>query len=205
MTLFKNCWNKLSSLGSCQKRKLKEIEEQAVAVKVEFESRIAQLEKYQSELLGQLNESRESKEQLDRKRGELEEQNVTLTENITLLTIQLSQTNESLATKEKRIKTLVGESVDLLNEYDRIKPKLDDSLQELASNVIDRLQIILERGGLTPIDNETVFDSIRHQAYPLQTVPEGCQIIRTVEPGLAEGLRVYRRAKVEVNTEKYWT
>ncbi len=94
--------------------------------------------------------------------------------------------------------TLVEDNTALLNELDEMLSQLDPAARPLAEHVKTRLQEILERSGVARIENETNFDIARHQAWPPVRAPQGAPIAATIEPGLAVGPRVFRRARVRL-------
>lgn len=147
----------------------------------------------------ELRLAQEALRELEEKMSYLQKTNVKLTEKRRQLQGKIDELQETLRLRERMNDTLIAEAVTLMDEYDQLLPRLDGSLRELASNVIDRLQISLERAGLDRIENETVYDVLRHQTVPMRLTANGAPIQQTLEPGLAHGQKVLRRAKVEVS------
>lgn len=93
---------------------------------------------------------------------------------------------------------LVEDCADLLEEYEQMLPRMNETVRPFAENVVDRLQEILERNGVASIEDETSYDIIRHKVEPVKNVPQGAPILETLTPGLALQEKVLRRAKVRV-------
>ena len=94
---------------------------------------------------------------------------------------------------------LVEECADFLRELDEMTPRLLPAAQPTCEHVKTRLLEILERAGVTRIESETRFDIARHQAWPPQRAAQGAAVAETLDPGLAVGPRVLKRARVKVS------
>jgi molecular chaperone GrpE (heat shock protein) len=67
---------------------------------------------------------------------------------------------------------------------------------EVAEHVMCRLQEILERCGVQPISDEGDFDRNRHQSAGKALA--GATVAETLSPGFQVGVRILRRARVQV-------
>jgi hypothetical protein len=94
---------------------------------------------------------------------------------------------------------LVEECVELVDELDHQQEKLDPPRRDLADHMMCRLQEILERAGVQTIVDEPVFDRRRHQPARAGSRAEpGLPIAETLSPGFAVGIRILRRARVQI-------
>ena len=93
---------------------------------------------------------------------------------------------------------LVEDIVYLGDELAKIRTTLPEAAVGLAEYVAAQLEEILDRNGVTPIEEETRYDVRRHQVVPMRLVADGADIIRTIEPGWCLENRILRRARVEV-------
>ena len=92
---------------------------------------------------------------------------------------------------------LAKENADFMDELDALSPQLDEGARKLVQHVNIRLQEALERCGVGRIEEETIYDVVRHRSASGQRIVQGGPICETVEPGLALGRKVLRRAKVK--------
>lgn len=92
----------------------------------------------------------------------------------------------------------VEDCVVLLGELDEMSAHMDSSARALSEHVKARLFEIMDRGGMSRIEGEKSFDVARHQAWPPSRIPQGTVITETIEPGIAIGPRVLKRARVRV-------
>ncbi len=95
-------------------------------------------------------------------------------------------------------RSLLEDCVALMVELDAMAPQLDPSARALSEHVSARLFEIMERNGVERIEGTGGFDIARHQAWPPSKVRQGTVILGTVEPGLAMGPRILKRARVKV-------
>ena len=95
---------------------------------------------------------------------------------------------------------LVEDCAALMVELDEMSPNLEPSALALSRHVRARLLEIMDRGGVSRIEGEKSFDVGRHQAWPPARFSQGTAIAETIEPGVAIGQRVLKRAKVRVRT-----
>lgn len=93
---------------------------------------------------------------------------------------------------------LVEECVELYSEIDDLLPNMTESQQQLGRHIIDRLAGILQRSGISLIDDDTEFDPRRHKAE--SDVPPGTTIVKTLRRGFALGRRVFLKAVVQVES-----
>ena len=97
----------------------------------------------------------------------------------------------------KAFAKLAKENSDFMEELDALAPRLDENSQKLIQHVQLRLQEGMERCGVERIDEETVYDVVRHKSATGQRIAQGAPIQETVMPGLILGKKVLRRAKVK--------
>jgi hypothetical protein len=96
---------------------------------------------------------------------------------------------------------LVGECVDLVDEFDRHLSGLDEPQRDLAEHTISRVQEALERSGVEVILTAEEFDRKRHQPDGSRgPVPSDAMVAEVLSPGFAIGPRVFRRARVRLAT-----
>lgn len=96
---------------------------------------------------------------------------------------------------------LIERCVGLFDELDRLNPRLDAPRREIADQVLERLQEILEASGVRTIQGDTNFDRSLHELVAASgAVNAGATIIETVSPGYAVDRRVLRRARVRIAT-----
>ena len=116
-----------------------------------------------------------------------------------------SKREESLLDNRPLVK-LAENVVRLGDDIARHLPTLSAEAAEFAQYVSGRLDEMLLRCGLEPIEDETEFHIVRHQAVPPGNIPNGTPITATLVPGLRLEEKVLRRAKVAVecnlNTNK---
>ena len=201
-------WGKNNSAASAERDELNRqaeeitsLHEELTSVHNMIDSRNAELTSVNAELTSVEQELGRRTEELASVRAELasvEQELGRRTEELTSVRAEL----ESSVEYQKRFEDLVKENADLLREYDALRANLSEELQDFAQNIIDRLQESLESVGLTRIDGEASFNISRHKAVPAGTCETGTPIVRTIEPGLAYGDRVLRRAKVEVQVNQ---
>jgi len=91
---------------------------------------------------------------------------------------------------------LVEECVNLYSEINDLLPDMTESQQELGRHIIDRLAEILQRSGISLIEDDTEFDPRRHQTE--SDPPPGTTIVKTLRRGIALGRRVFLKALVQV-------
>ena len=91
---------------------------------------------------------------------------------------------------------LVEECVALYSEIDDLLPSMTESKQDLARHMLDRLAEILQRSGISLIEDDTEFDPRRHKTE--SDVPSGTTIVKTLRRGFALGRRVFLKAVVQV-------
>lgn len=91
--------------------------------------------------------------------------------------------------------------VRLGDDIARHLPTLPPEAEEFAKYVSARLDEMLLCCGLDPIEEEHLFNIVRHQAVPAKNVPNGTPIASTLSPGLILEERVFRRARVEIKNE----
>jgi GrpE len=96
---------------------------------------------------------------------------------------------------------LVEEDVELIDELDRHRSRLDDSGRALADHVTSRLQEALERSGVEVIEGDVRYDRMRHAAVQSDRPSlQGAAIAEVVSPGFAIGRQVVRRARVRLGS-----
>ncbi|MDO4571691.1 MAG: hypothetical protein Q4D38_15015 [Planctomycetia bacterium] len=91
--------------------------------------------------------------------------------------------------------------VRLGDDIARHLPTLSQEAAEFAQYVSGRLDEMLLRCGVEPIEDETSFHIVRHQTVPPRNIPNGTPITATLVPGLRLEERVLRRAKVTVELD----
>lgn len=95
--------------------------------------------------------------------------------------------------------SLVEDIVGLLDELERHGSSASADAREWWEHLRLRLEEILQRSGLQPIANDSIFDRMRHQPEsPDPRIESGDVIVETVRIGLTLGPRVIRRALVRV-------
>jgi molecular chaperone GrpE (heat shock protein) len=96
---------------------------------------------------------------------------------------------------------LVEECVELYDELDRLTAQEDAPSREMAVHVTSRLLEILERAGVTTIAGGETFERRLHEpAMPTSAVRPGAAIAEFLSPGFAVERRVFRRARVRLDT-----
>lgn len=95
---------------------------------------------------------------------------------------------------------LVEECVDMMNEFDGYKSRLEsDESKMIVELIVKRIQEFLERAGLQRIDDmNEPFSVLRHTPVPMIPVKEGEPIRKILQAGLILDNRVLVKAKVEI-------
>lgn len=98
---------------------------------------------------------------------------------------------------------LVEDCVELFDEIDRIRPSLDNILQDFADHISCRIVNILERNSVDIIRGTGIYDRNRHQfVKPHSTEkPDGELVVEIISPGFSVDRRVLRRAQVKMIEE----
>lgn len=91
---------------------------------------------------------------------------------------------------------LVEELVSLFDQLEAGQSTLRPDQRAICEHLLSQLSEILERNGVTLIENESAFDPRRHRFITGGTAMVGTAIEETVSPGFLVGSRVLRRAKV---------
>jgi molecular chaperone GrpE (heat shock protein) len=92
---------------------------------------------------------------------------------------------------------LANETADFMNELDALSAKVDENSSKLIGHTLMRMQEYMERCGVARIDEESVYDVIRHRSASGQHIAQGAPISEMIAPGLILGNKVLRRAKVK--------
>lgn len=94
---------------------------------------------------------------------------------------------------------LVEECVELVDDLDEHLGSFDAPRQEVAGQVILRLEETLGRSGVEIISNDTIFDRARHKPDADHAATDnGAAVRETLSSGFAVGPRVLRRARVRL-------
>ena len=97
---------------------------------------------------------------------------------------------------------LFKECTNALKELDRLSSgfKSEDS-KILLELINENIRTALFLAGGTPIDNDSVFDSIKHVCPENMQAKDGTPILEIIQPGVSIGERVFIRAKVKLINE----
>lgn len=99
----------------------------------------------------------------------------------------------------KPLVKMFGECADVIKNIERIRPAFKSvDCQDLINTVREQLvQAMMLSGGKT-IDNEKEFNTLRHKCQRGICANDGDKIIKTLEPGVTLGERVFVKALVEI-------
>lgn len=99
----------------------------------------------------------------------------------------------------KPLVKMFGECADVIKNIERIRPAFEsDDCQDLINTVREQLvQAMILSGGKT-IDNEKIFNTLRHKCQRGICANDGDKIINTLEPGVTLENRVFVKALVEI-------
>lgn len=99
----------------------------------------------------------------------------------------------------KPLVKMFGECADVIKNIERIRPAFKSvDCQDLINTVREQLvQAMILSGGKT-IDNEKEFNTLRHKCQRGICANDGDKIIKTLEPGVTLGERVFVKALVEI-------
>lgn len=99
----------------------------------------------------------------------------------------------------KPLVKMFGECADVIKNIERIRPAFKSvDCQDLINTVREQLvQAMILSGGKT-IDNEKEFNTLRHKCQRGICANDGDKIIKTLEPGVTLGERVFLKALVEI-------
>lgn len=99
----------------------------------------------------------------------------------------------------KPLVKMFGECADVIKNIERIRPAFKSvDCQDLINTVREQLvQAMILSGGKT-IDNEEEFNTLRHKCQRGICANDGDKIIKTLEPGVTLGERVFVKALVEI-------
>lgn len=99
----------------------------------------------------------------------------------------------------KPLVKMFGECTDVIKNIERIRPAFKSvDCQDLINTVREQLvQAMILSGGKT-IDNEKEFNTLRHKCQRGICANDGDKIIKTLEPGVTLGERVFVKALVEI-------
>lgn len=110
-----------------------------------------------------------------------------------------SEVVESSLLDNKPLVKVFAECADLLNELDGLTKNLKSEREQfLLQMVREKIRTALILSGGTPIDNDEVFDIIRHFCVNCNHANNGMPIQDFVESGIMLGERVFVRAKVNL-------
>ena len=110
-----------------------------------------------------------------------------------------SEVVESSLLDNKPLVKVFAECADLLNELDGLTKNLKSEREQfLLQMVREKIRTALILSGGTPIDNDEVFDIIRHFCVNCNHANNGMPIQEFVESGIMLGERVFVRAKVNL-------
>lgn len=106
---------------------------------------------------------------------------------------------EALLLDNKPLVKMFGECADVIKNIERIRPAFKSvDCQDLINTVREQLvQAMILSGGKT-IDNEKEFNTLRHKCQRGICANDGDKIIKTLEPGVTLGERVFVKALVEI-------
>lgn len=99
----------------------------------------------------------------------------------------------------KPLVKMFGECADVIKNIERIRPAFEsDDCQDLINTVREQLvQAMILSGGKT-INNEKIFNTLRHKCQRGICANDGDIIINTLEPGVTLENRVFVKALVEI-------
>jgi molecular chaperone GrpE (heat shock protein) len=95
---------------------------------------------------------------------------------------------------------LIRECADLMNELDTYIPKAEAKTAQFLEYTLSRLEDALDRSHVEKIEDEQIFNPVRHRSQSSSPTPQGTSISETIRPGYVLGNRVIRRALVKTKT-----
>lgn len=115
-------------------------------------------------------------------------------------TLEISYPEEDRMLSNSSWVKLVEECIELFSEIERWRQAPSELEQNLVEHILYRLTEILQRSGVTLIDNDAEFDPRRHECDPFWAeVPPGACIVKTIRHGFAVGRRVFLKAVVQID------
>lgn len=126
--------------------------------------------------------------------------NMTAPESVVLDNDKVTERTPIQTTGNNDISNLQDTIISIIEEFDSYINRINnDDARELVSLFQHRLIESLAESGLDKIDNDTLFDSLRHVAVPFRIIPKGSKIIDIHRPGLLRNDVVVLKALVAVS------